>query len=273
MSLLAGRPEAASVKRMGVLAVRRFGAGAPLVLIHGGMGSWTHWIANIPGLGSRFGLMAIDLPGFGDAPAPLSRQPDDYLDDVAEALSKLLENGAPAGIVGFSFGAVVAAAAARRLPQQVAGLSLLGPGGFGSPTGRVLAVRPLPDMADDPEGHRAAIAFNLGQFMLSRAPDPDEPAVAIQTANIARARFDSRTISHQNRLLEDMVAIACPVQVVWGELDRLAYPSISARAELCRRARHDAQIAVVSHAGHWVQYEAAEQVDSLLIGFHSEVSK
>ena len=273
LSASAVRPEAVSVERVGALAVRRFGAGVPLILIHGGMGSWTHWIANLPGLASRFGLMAIDLPGFGDAAAPSSKRPDDYLDDVTEALAELLEGGVPGGIAGFSFGAVVAAAVARRLSRRVARLSLLGPGGFGPPTGRVIEVRSLPDAIRDPEGHRAAIAFNLGQFMLSRAPDPHEPVVSIQLANIARARFDSRTVSLQNRLLEDMAAVTCPVQVIWGERDRLAHPSISARAELCRHARKDAQIAVVSGAGHWVQYEAAEQVDSLLIDFHRQVPR
>ncbi|MCD6078130.1 MAG: alpha/beta hydrolase fold protein, partial [Ramlibacter sp.] len=45
-----------------------WGAGAPLVLLHGGSGSWTHWIRNVEALavaGRR--VLVPDLPGFGDS--------------------------------------------------------------------------------------------------------------------------------------------------------------------------------------------------------------
>jgi 2-hydroxy-6-oxonona-2,4-dienedioate hydrolase len=41
------------------------GSGPPLVLIHGGHGSWTHWVANIEPLARRRHVIALDLPGFG----------------------------------------------------------------------------------------------------------------------------------------------------------------------------------------------------------------
>ena len=37
----------------GAMVWRVWGAGEPLVLFHGGSGSWTHWIRNIPEL-SRY---------------------------------------------------------------------------------------------------------------------------------------------------------------------------------------------------------------------------
>ncbi len=44
-----------------------------MVLLHGGSGSWTHWIRNIPMLlacGRQ--VWAQDLPGFGDSASPPS---------------------------------------------------------------------------------------------------------------------------------------------------------------------------------------------------------
>ena len=51
----------------GNLVWRRWGKGkgAPVVLVHGGSGSWTHWIKNITGLAERGEVWAGDLPGLG----------------------------------------------------------------------------------------------------------------------------------------------------------------------------------------------------------------
>ncbi len=49
---------------------RRWGEGPPLVLLHGGAGSWTHWIRNIDALAADRTLWIPDLPGLGDSPLP-----------------------------------------------------------------------------------------------------------------------------------------------------------------------------------------------------------
>ena len=49
----------------------------PLVLVHGGFGSWTHWAANLPELMSQRQVWTGDLPGLGDSeliPAPHTTQ-------------------------------------------------------------------------------------------------------------------------------------------------------------------------------------------------------
>src|SRR5690606_34848395 len=55
----------------GALIWHIWGEGPPLVLLHGGSGSWTHWIRNIPALvDAGFSVFVPDLPGFGDSAAP-----------------------------------------------------------------------------------------------------------------------------------------------------------------------------------------------------------
>ncbi|KAB2902179.1 MAG: alpha/beta fold hydrolase, partial [Burkholderiaceae bacterium] len=45
---------------------------APLVLFHGGSGSWTHWVRNIDTLVAEGRQLWVpDLPGFGDSAPPL----------------------------------------------------------------------------------------------------------------------------------------------------------------------------------------------------------
>jgi pimeloyl-ACP methyl ester carboxylesterase len=45
------------------------GAGRPLVLVHGGHGSWLHWVRNIEALSAKRTLWIPDLPGYGDSSA------------------------------------------------------------------------------------------------------------------------------------------------------------------------------------------------------------
>ena len=41
--------------------------GEVLVLLHGGSGSWTHWVRNIEVLSTYYEVIVADLPGLGDA--------------------------------------------------------------------------------------------------------------------------------------------------------------------------------------------------------------
>lgn len=109
------------------LAVRYWGKGAALVLLHGGMGSWTHWCRNIGALARKFTVIALDMPGYGNSANAMSSDEDGYIDCVAKVFAEIVDEANPAGLVGFSFGAVIAAAVSRRQPQRVARLSLLGP--------------------------------------------------------------------------------------------------------------------------------------------------
>ena len=65
---------------------RIFGQGNPLVLLHGGHGSWLHWIRNIDALSRDHMLFVPDLPGFGDSddpPAEASMQIARAMTDMA----------------------------------------------------------------------------------------------------------------------------------------------------------------------------------------------
>jgi pimeloyl-ACP methyl ester carboxylesterase len=250
------------------LAVRRWGSGAPLVLLHGGMGSWTHWCRNIPALADRFAVIAIDMPGYGDSKDAGPVSEDGYIDWVAEVFAETLADQSLGGIVGFSFGAVIAAGVAVRRPGLVSGLSLLGPGGFGYRTGASIALRKLPKGDAQSIELREAVAFNLGQWMLSSVPDAGDPVIDVQLRNLACSRYDNRGISARDRLVADLAALTCPVQLIWGGDDVLTYPSVQARLERCLAVRPDLEVKILSCGGHWVCYECAEEVNAALVAFH-----
>lgn len=254
------------------LSAAKVGHGAPLVLVHGGTGSRTHWVRNIAPLSERFTVIAVDLPGYGASPdVPDHLDGDQYIDWVAAELRRLV-GGAPSHLVGFSFGAVISAGVAARQSALISTLTLVGPGGFGDPALRKLDIRRLPE-ENEPEARRAAIRHNLLQIMLADAAAANAEAVDIQADNIRRARFDSRRISLTDRLVGDLAHTAMPLQLIWGEKDLLAFPSIEARAALVRQVRPDMRVDMIPRAGHWAPYECAEDFNTILIDFVAQARR
>ncbi len=224
------------------------------------------YLWRLPEARAQFRVTALDLPGYGASPdVPKDITIEDYVSWVADAVGAIASRE-PDGInlASFSFGAALSARIAPLLGATLRRVSLLGPSGFGARG--LVELAKLPPQGDP---SRAAVAAaNLGVFMLAKATAPDDPAVAIQLANIDGTRFDSRRISRLSTMLDDLPGIPAPVQMIWGALDVLPLPSLAARAEACRNARPDIDIAIVADGGHWLQYDRPEDVNRLLIAFH-----
>lgn len=250
-----------------LLACREAGRGHPFVLLHGGVGSSTHWTRNIEALAQHFHVIAFDLPGYGASPdVPADIEPEQYIDWIADAVSDVANAGCD--LAGFSFGGALAARIAARLGARVRNLSLLAPGGFGAPKGRIVRTVTVPPLGSPIVARREAVAANLASWMLSAMPAVDDPVIDEQLYNIDHMRFDSRRVSLRETILEDLGRITAPVQLIWGARDGLAYPSIAARADACRAVKPGIPISLVEEAGHWVQYEQADRVNALLLDFH-----
>src|SRR5215475_5948074 len=88
---------------------RIWGEGAPLVLLHGGTGSWMHWVRNVEALAQDRMVIVPDLPGSGESGNP---EPPISAESIATILLRGLEEiiGAQArfAIAGFSMGGLLA---------------------------------------------------------------------------------------------------------------------------------------------------------------------
>src|SRR5258708_8634287 len=104
-----------------------WGSGPPLVLLHGGYGSWTHWIRNVLPLSRAFTVAAPDLPGLGESATP----PEPH---TAEGLARIIIEGlkgvfpkhAGLHIAGFSFGGVLGGHVAAQLGDRVRAFTIVG---------------------------------------------------------------------------------------------------------------------------------------------------
>lgn len=228
-------------------------AAEPLVLLHGGSGSWTHWIRNVEALAAAGRRVVVpDLPGFGDSARPPGGQDaDSVVPAVADALPAILGE-APADVVGFSFGGLCGGLMAVSHPQRVKRLVLVGAPGLGLRDRRL----PLTSWRDQPteEGRRAAHRSNLGTLMLAPA-SVDDLAVALQAANVPRDRMHRRRLALTDVLARTLPAIACPLDAIYGENDALYRDVLPALRETLDKAPTLGELVLMPGAAHWLPYE------------------
>ena len=247
------------------MAVRTIGAGPPLVLFHGGMGSWNHWIRNLDVLAGRFRVHVVDLPGYGVSAAvdkSVSRQ--DYVDLVVHELRSVV-GSEPFRLAGFSFGGVVAAMSAANVGAQVSRLSLVGGSGFGPAP--PLDLHPIPPVSAGDAARRAIFRHNLHALMIADPAAISEHTVDLHAENFNNTRYDGRGFSLSNETVKALEQIVCPIQFIYGGRDALHGSELADRAALVKRLHPHCDFVVVPSAGHWVQYEAAAEVNRLLLEF------
>ena len=77
----------------------------------------------------------------------------------------------------------------------------------------------------------------------------------------------SRRFSRSGALIEALPQVKARLSGIWGARDATAYPNVEERARILRSIQPAARFATVPGAGHWVQFEAAEQFNPLLAEF------
>jgi 2-hydroxy-6-oxonona-2,4-dienedioate hydrolase len=240
-----------------------WGSGPPLVLLHGGYGSWTHWIRNVLQLSRVFTVAAPDLPGLGESATP----PEPH---TAEGLARIIVQGLEAvfpknddlHLAGFSFGGVLGGHVAAQLGDRVSTVTIVGSNGLGlvrQPTD----LRRVPENATEAE-ILAVARHNLGALMIADPTKIDELAIYIQSQNAPRGRVKSRRFSRADTLARALPLVKARLDGIWGERDATAFPHLDDRARTLRSIQSNARFEVIPGAGHWVQYEAADRFNPVL---------
>lgn len=239
---------------------------APLVLFHGGSGSWTHWVRSIgPLRDAGHDVWAVDLPGFGASDAPVGVID---ADSMLPVLAQLLQTQFPlqsVRLMGFSFGGMTAGMLAAAYPHLVEQLIVVGAPGIGLTNKhpfRLKGWRHLPDPRDQLLHH----VFNLGELMLHDPSGIDRDTVALHVANVQRDNLPRRRISSTDILVRSLAQVQCPVAAIYGDCDAL-YPGTLDEVEALMAA-HTSQwqgMQRIAGAGHWVQYEQADAFHAALL--------
>ena len=260
------------------------GEGPLVVLLHGFPEFWYSWRRQIPALAQAgFHVVAPDMRGYNlsDKPKGWRAYDADLLaDDVAGLVRHFGEQRAH--IVGHDWGAAVAYALAMRHPQVVRRLAILN---VPHPARMLEAFRTSRQLRKSwymfffqlpwlPEHLMAREEYSFAKRSLragSKGSFSDEdleryvrawsqPGALTGMVNYYRAalrRSPRGTIAR-------MTPIEAQTLVIWGERDRYLGSEL---AEPAREWVPNVRVERIPEATHWVQHEAAERVNELLLGF------
>lgn len=240
------------------------GAEPPLVLFHGGSGSWRHWVRNIERLSADRRLLCPDLPGLGDSamPPPQADGPAPIAAVVRSGVARVLGEGTPYDLAGFSFGALIAGHVAAEAGPELRSVTLVGAASLG-------LLRQRTDLVTvrDKQGEAriAAHRHNLAALMFADPARIDALALLVQDRNTTEARFRSRGFAGTDLLLRAIARARAPAALIYGERDAIAWPEVESRFAALRSVRPDAWTGMIPGAGHWVAYEAAPAFDAMLL--------
>ncbi len=233
----------------------------PLVLVHGGHGSWLHWIRNIEPLAHSHRLFVPDLPGFGDSDSAPVEAGVQYLSDAMIAsLDQLFGSSTIVNLAGFSLGGVVSAHVAVRR-GAVQKLALLGSPGSETPhrrSGEMMRWRDADGAAQE-----AALRHNLLRHMMRFEKNADALAYRAYADPVKATRFRSSGIGGAIPLREILQPYTAPILFLYGEHDVICTPVLArtrlSNADLQRECR------VIPESGHWVPFERADAVNDALV--------
>ena len=248
------------------------GAGAAIVLLHGGTGGGANWFRVLPLLSPHYRLLAPDLPGFGLSEPVAPAAPMGVV--AAEILVRWLDANAldRVHVVGTSFGGLAALRLAQRHPDRVATLLLLDAAGLGNDIhagvrAAALPVLSRPLLHPSRAGTRALLYLLLTSDR-SQLTDGQLDALveyiyltalrAGTAYGIATLRLFA-TVAGQREVVtpNELRSITQPTTVMWGERDRLLPAAHAAHA-----AAHmpNATLRTIPGAGHSPNWEAAAHV-------------
>lgn len=220
------------------------GHGPVFVLVHGiGMGH-RYWSDLADSLAGEGRVLALDLPGFGEAPEP--RHPQS-IPESGEYLAELIAAeglDAPVVLVGHSMGTQIVAETAAQRPDLVASVVLIAP-----------TVNPR---------ERSAVVQGirlLGDPSLTR---PKVVALGVRSYLKAGPRWYFKKLGQmmEHRIELVLPDVAAPALVVRGEHDRLAP---RAWAEQVTRMLPHGRYAEVPDRGHETMVTAGDRVADLIV--------
>ena len=228
-----------------------YGSGAPVILLHGGLGNSGNWGYQVPGLiRSGYQIVLIDSRGHGrstrdERPIKYELMASDVL-AVMDALK--LEK---ATIVGWSDGAVIALILAMQAPERIAGIYSFG--GNMDPTG-------IKQAESSPIIERCFGRCAKDYAQLSPTPDRYEELFAA---------FNLMIETEPNYSAKELAQIRVPVAIVHSEHDEFIKRE---HAEYLARSIPGAEFILLPGVSHFAPLQRPEQFNTVLLKFLGKVS-
>jgi 3-oxoadipate enol-lactonase len=254
------------------LAYTDKGPGPVVVLLHGFPLGRAMWVEQVSGVGSTYRIIAPDLRGHGDSPAP---DGDYTIDEMADDVIELLDTlglDTPVVVGGLSMGGYVALSIMARYPDRVRALMLMD-------------TRPEADSPEAAEKReelaRAVLAAGqpgpvidamtarlFSRLTLENRPERVTPIRELMESNTARGVVGAlRAMAHRPDRRDLLPEIRVPTLVLVGEDDVVTPPDV---AQAMADAIPGARLEVIPWAGHLAPYENHSVANGVILRFLEE---
>jgi 3-oxoadipate enol-lactonase len=241
------------------------GDGVAVVLLHAGVADRTMWREHLEPLAAAgYRVIAVDLPGFGEAPVPSDE--DAPWADVLETMDALGVERAT--LVGNSFGGAVALRMAAVAPARVTALALISvpPPDLAQPSAELRSAWEAETAALERGDIEAAVRAAVDAWTLPGAPRNLRERVADMQRRALTAQTQAPEVPEAPDPLElvGLAAIAVPALVAAGEHDMSDF--LKGARRMAARLPHARHIEIEG-AGHLAPLETPAAFRELLLGF------
>jgi 3-oxoadipate enol-lactonase len=243
--------------------------GLPLVFLHGVGGDAESWRPQLDAFQGQYRAIAWDMPGYGDS-APMEVMSFQGLADAVATLFDRLAIGR-AHLVGHSIGGMIAQAFARRHPDRLRSLTLVGTGAtFGQGADgdtddawrqRFITQRlgPL-----DRGASLAELAPKIVRGLVGERSDPQGLEQAILSMAAIPESGYRAAINCLTSFDQAADAIKAPTLLIAGEKDPVAPPALMRRLA---DAIPDSRLEILPGSGHLANLEQPAAFNQTLDGF------
>lgn len=221
-------------------------------------------MANVIPLSSKFRVLVPDLPGFGDSGDVDGEDADACAGPVAAGLKQLVRG--PVDVVGFSFGSMVAGFIYNSDPLFVRRIVLVGAPAFGVHSSMRTELKRWTHLKTQAE-REAVHRENLKLLMLHRFESITETAITTHSYNQSRDRMRKRKLASTDILLRLLTDTPGRIRVdaIYGEEDSLYRGALDKLQPVLRGLPGFQRMERIKEAGHWVQFEAADEFNRKLL--------
>jgi 2-succinyl-6-hydroxy-2,4-cyclohexadiene-1-carboxylate synthase len=262
-----------------LINVETWGSAAPLVLLHGFMGSARTWQENLPAFTDQYRVIAPDLLGHGLSAAPPDASRYSMACCIAD-LAAILDHYRldRVHLLGYSMGGRVALSFAVAYPERVASLILESASpGLADPVERRRRVAVDEALAERLEHDGLAAFVDDWERLPLFASQRRLPAHTQAALRSQRMQNNARGLANSLRgmgtgvqpsLWDRLAGVAMPTLIVVGALDSKFVDIGQAMAQRLPQAR----LAIVPGAGHTVHLEQPIAFDRLVLDHLAEHS-
>jgi pimeloyl-ACP methyl ester carboxylesterase len=223
-----------------------YGSGAPVILLHGGLGHGGNWGYQVPTLVSS-GYRAVLIDSRGHGRSTRDQRPYTYEIMASDVLAIMDALHLPkASLVGWSDGACIALVLAAKAPIRVSSVFFFGCNM--DPSG----VKPF---EATPTLNRCFARHAKDYAQLSATPERFKDFVGAVT------RMQQ---TQPNYSAEDLAEISAPVVIVQSEHDEFIKPE---HAEYLARSIPNAELVVLNGVSHFAPLQRPEQFNIAMLAF------